>query len=141
MLALAVCHSESNCPADKPIKSCNPPAHMPRVNNSSLLDGSLTWKVLHSTTQVYSRLSSSTDASFFPLYYILLGFFTLQEYPYLYVGQFISLPIMYGGPGTVFFSSAIIDYVGTSCIDGICDTLVQPKIRRAIKYKDGTKID
>ena len=55
---------------------------------------------------------------------------------YLYIGRMIALSILHGGPGPVFLSPVIVDYLfgGISavnpCVNDVADEILQSKIRK-----------
>ena len=66
----------------------------------------------------------------------LATFVVLQDETILYIGKIIALSILHGGPGPVFFSPAIVDYLfgGMSAvmpsIDDVPDINLQLKIKK-----------
>ena len=62
--------------------------------------------------------------------------YVLQEELYLCVGKRIALSILHGGPGPVFLSPVIVDYLfgGISavhpCIEDVPDEALKSKIRK-----------
>lgn len=67
---------------------------------------------------------------------MLLAISCFQDELYLYIGKIIALSILHGGPGPVFFSSVIVDYLfgGMSavkpCVDDVPGESLQSKIKK-----------
>lgn len=59
---------------------------------------------------------------------------------YLAVGKMITLSILHGGPGPVFFAPVVIDYLFgdiagvKACVEDVPDRVIQSKLKRVGSY-------